>query len=85
MTIEAQKNGEASSLADRIELQRNEIAKAMSIIEACRMGSDSMLASLYSDGEDDEADFDGALATAWSLLNSTRTALEIIGRIAQRP
>lgn len=66
----------AQSLADRIETQRKQIFKAMSIIEACRMGSDSMLAPLCGA---DEADFGDALAAAHDLLGGVADSLETIG------
>jgi hypothetical protein len=68
------------SLAESIEAQRIQINKAMSIIEACRLGSDSMLAAASDD--DDEAEqepepnFEGALAAAHDLLDDALTALE---------
>lgn len=64
------------SIAERIETQRKQIFKAMSIIEACRMGSDSMLAPLCGA---DEADFSDALAAAHDLLDDVATELETIG------
>ncbi|HEY0939240.1 MAG TPA: hypothetical protein VGE08_03995 [Steroidobacter sp.] len=56
-----------------IEAQRTQIIKAMSIIEACRMGSDSMLAPL---GGVDEPDFEGALAAAHEILDDVADELE---------
>lgn len=61
------------SIAKEIEAQRDQIFKVMSIIEACRMGSDSMLAPLSGA---DEADFGDALAAAHDLLGDVVDALE---------
>lgn len=62
-------------LQERIEAQRTQISRAMSIIEACRLGSDSMLATMQGD---DEPDFEGALAAAHELLSDVANELEAI-------
>ena len=66
-----------AAFVDIIDTQRTEIARAMSIVEACRLGSDSMLAPMPGrDG--DEPDFEGALAVAWTILNTASAKLEEI-------
>lgn len=67
-----------SSLAGRLEAQRAKIFKAMSIIEACRLGSDSMLAPLCGA---DEPDFADALAAAHDLLDDVADELETAGKL----
>lgn len=71
------------SFVDVIDEQRTEIGKAMSIVEACRLGSDSMLAPMPG-REGGEPDFEGALAAAWSILNNASTMLEQIMRELQK-
>lgn len=61
--------------AERLQTQRRQIFKAMSIIEVCRMGSDSMLAPLNGV---EEADFGDALAAAHDLLNDVADELEAL-------
>lgn len=75
-TDEAPANTIPPSLEERSEAQRTQINKAMAIIEACRLGGDSMLAS-QSGG--DEPDFGDALAAVHDLLGDVVDALETIG------
>ena len=63
------------SSAERVEAQRKQIFKAMGIIEACRLGSDSMLAPLNGA---EEADFGDALAAAHDLLGDVAEELETL-------
>jgi hypothetical protein len=85
----------ALPLEQRIEIQRVEIAKAMSIIEACRLGGDSMLAPIRrgdagddgddddgGDGERDTVHFEGALCAANDILDDVLAALETISHEA---
>lgn len=67
-----------SSLTGRLEAQRAKIFMAMSIIDACRLGSDSMLTPLS--GEDDP-DFADALAAAHGLLDDVVDELETAGKL----
>lgn len=71
----AKEKARSPSSAERIEAQRKQIFKAMGIIEACRLGSDSMLAPL--DGAED-ADFGDALAAAHDLLCDIAEELETL-------
>lgn len=70
------------SIAQRIETQREQIFKVMSIIEACRMGSDSLLAPLSGA---DEPDFGDALAAAHDLLGDVVDALEPMAKTVAKP
>lgn len=70
------------SIGQRIETQREQIFKVMSIVEACRMGSDSMLAPLSGA---DEADFGDALAAAHDLLGDVVDALETMAKTIGKP
>lgn len=77
----AEQEAAPATLAGRIEAQRRQVFKVMSIVEACRMGSDSMLAPMHSDeDENGEPDFEGALAAAHDLLNDIASELEGMGR-----
>lgn len=80
----------ALPFGQRVEAQRTQIAKAMSIIEACRLGGDSMLApSIHGrdDNDDDHAGkhgeretahFEGALAAVNDILGDVLAGLEAI-------
>lgn len=68
-----------------LDVQRRQIAKAMSIIEACRMGSDSMLAPLQDEGEDEgnEPNFDGAFTVASDIIDVVKITLRAISTAAR--
>ena len=59
-------NAAIPSVPERIPQLRQKLFRAMNIIEACRMGSDSMLATMLGT---DDPDFGEALAAAYELIN----------------
>lgn len=60
---------------DRLQIQRRQLLKAMSIIEACRLGTDSKLLPINGG---DEPDLEGALVAAHELLDGVAEALHAI-------
>jgi len=64
----------ASSLAERINEERNRLFKAMSIIACCRLAC----ASLLDQGGNQEVMTD-ALQAAYNLIDATAGELEVIG------
>lgn len=67
----------ALPLAAQLDSQRRQIFKVMSIIEACRLGTDSRLVPI-SGG--DEPDLAGALVAAHELLDGVAETLERLSK-----
>jgi len=63
--------GEAASLSERIENERQRIFRAMAIVDCCRYASEPMLAPVPR-----EPDVEAALAVAYEILEAATTALE---------
>lgn len=82
MSTNAQDNAQGPNppLTERIETQRDQIMKAMGIVETCRLASESML-----DTEGREIEFGLALSVAYELLNDVASKLETIAREHKDP
>src|SRR5690349_17384869 len=71
------------SISKHVQAQREALFKAMGILEACRLASDSML---EADCCCEEADVGAALSAAYDILNNVARDLEgIIGERGNHP